>query len=290
MNQKKAWLVAPSNKLSEDNLILAKKRASLLGYEVLFRKDINRKDLYFAGSLQRRVKELNEAFSSKEGSIIFAVKGGYASMELLVKLDWNLILKSSKSFMGHSDITAILIGFYKKKYKGLLIHGPNIGSKITWSNDLKYLDLIKKCTSSEDYSILIPPSAKFLNKSNFEGKIFGGNLRIISHLFGTEFEIQPEDGDVLFFEDVRERPASIYTMFLQLYLSGKLNHIKALIIGHMNNSGKYLPLLERFLRRLNIPIIYELPLGHELKIIPIRLGDRINFDSKKNKLYFSRNK
>ncbi len=288
MENNKAWLIAPSNKLSSDQFLLSKERLISMGFQPFYRSDILRKDLYFAGTLSRRVDEINDAFSSSNGSFVFAIKGGYASMELLANLDWDLILSSKKSFMGHSDITALLVGFYKKNYSGVLVHGPNIGSKLTWSDDVKYLDLLKSCLKGDDYSFEVLSSAKFLNKSDFKGKIFGGNLRIICHLFGTEFEIQPSDGDVLFFEDVRERPASIYTMLLQLYLSGKLNHVKAILLGHMNKSGKYLPLLERFLRRLDIPVIYELPLGHESSMIPIRLGDTVSFDSITNTLSFSK--
>lgn len=280
---KDAWFIAPSNKITLVQLTNAKSRFTRLGLKYYFLESITRTDLYFAGTLSRRAKELTTALSSPNGNLVVAVKGGYASMELLSKLNWKKILKSKKTVMGYSDITAILLGLHTRGYKGRLIHGPNAGTK-AWGNVTR--SLIKNCINDLPYSIKVPRKAKFFNKNNFSGRVIGGNLRIISHMFGTKFELNPLPGDVLFFEDVQEESPAIYTMFLQLHMSGKLDNISGLLIGEMNKSTHYLPLLKRFLKHLKIPIIYELPLGHGKNMIPIRLGDEVKFDSETNELSF----
>lgn len=282
----KAWLFAPSNKIRLDHLERAKRRLTKLHLIPLYSDSIIRTDLYFAGTLSRRKRELQSALLSSEGNILFAVRGGYASMEILDKLNWKKILRCKKTIVGYSDITAILMGFFTKGYSGTLIHAPNIGTS-AWGKTS--FEILEKCFRGEDYEVPLLKKCKYMNEADFQGRLLGGNLRIISHMFGTKYEIAPKKGDVLFFEDVQEESPAIYTMFLQLYLTGKLDNISALIIGQMNKSTKYLPLLKRFLKRIKVPVLYEVPLGHGAKMIPMRLGDTVRYDSKKKTLYFSTN-
>jgi len=280
------YLIAPSSKINKRHLENAKFKLSLLGLNSNNRKDILSQDIYFAGSVKRRTEELNEALTSNS-EYIFAVKGGYAIMELFSFLNWDKILSTkNKTIMGFSDISALLLALTSKNYSGILVHGPNMGLK-EWEKNSNYVNLIKKVLSNKNYSFNLKNyNCKFQNKQNFSGRIIGGNLRIISLLYGTNYEIQVDDDSILFVEDVRERPAALYSMLLQLELTGKLKNIKALLIGSMVKCGKYLPLLEKFLERLEIPIIYELPIGHVNEMFPIRLNSKIHFDSENNIIHF----
>lgn len=281
-------LIAPSSYISVKKLKTSINRLKEFKFNYIYRKDVIEKEVYFAGTLNRRVKEFNEAFISNNKNI-FSIKGGYASMELLNYLNWEEILKQNKTFMGFSDITSLLIGLYSKGYQGRLIHGPNIGGNSWKGTFLHKKDFFLDCISGKDYYFKLEKEIKYKNLNDFEGEIIGGNLRIITHMIGTEFEPNFSN-KVVFLEDVREKPAAIYTMLLYLQMTNKLKHIKALLIGKMNNCGEYIELLELFFKRLNIPIIYELPLGHAGYMYPIRYGDLVKFDSKKKQLYFSETK
>ncbi len=286
MSQEKnsAWLIAPSNKISRSHLEKAKKRLTDIGYTPLFRKDILRTDLYFAGTLKRRRDELTEALTSEDSEFVFAVKGGYASMELLRKLDWKKILASQKTIMGYSDITAILIALHEKGYKGRLIHGPNIGTR-AWPTTGRYYEMLDACLHKRKYVFKLPKTLKSFHKKSFRGPIIGGNLRIINHLLGTDYDLKTK-GFVLALEDVRERPAAIYTMLIQLHFLKKFRGLKGVMFGQMNYCGNYLPLLKKFIRRLGIPVLYDLHLGHGRNMVPFAYGDEVVFDEKKNTLVF----
>lgn len=273
-------LISPSGKITARQLKSSVIRLEKIQYNVKYSKSILDKNVYFAGTVQRRVKEIEDAFYSDE-NIIFCCRGGYGSMELLDHLDWSKIMSTNKTLIGYSDITALLLGFYAKGYKKSLIHGPMPGFSNFDSNDL-----LKKCITCSPYSYKFGATVKTINDWDFKGEIVGGNLRIMCHMIGTKYELNTE-GKILFIEDVNERAAAIYNMLLHLEMCGKFTDIKALLIGEMHHCQKYIPLLELFLKRLKIPILYRLPLGHGKQMIPIKIGSTVAYSSKKKVLFFT---
>ncbi|MBT7903169.1 LD-carboxypeptidase [Candidatus Woesearchaeota archaeon] len=281
-------IIAPSKKISKHELIKGIQRLHKIGFIPKYNSDITSSDIYFAGTLQRRVLEIETALLEVKNPFIFCARGGYASMELLSHINPKLIKKSKKTIIGHSDITALLLGFYKKGFQGNLIHGPNICTK-NWIENSVSEKLLIDCLTNKPYKINLKNHTHILNEKSFNGHIIGGNLRIICHMIGTEYEIDTNK-KILFLEDVNERPAAIYNMLLHLKLAGKLKNIKALLIGNFQKSRNYLKLLEKFIKTLKIPIIYELRLGHQNNIIPIRLGDYVHYNTLTKNLSFKNNK
>lgn len=282
----KSFIIAPSKYVSKKILKNAQNRLNEIGISCAYEEDILSKEIYFAGSVKRRIQEIKKAFSDKESSIVFCLRGGYASMELLDNLPLRKLSISKKTFVGHSDITALLWGFYLNKYKGLLVHGQMPGSK-NWNDSIKFKKLYLDCLNGRNYKIKLPKSVVILNNKNFNGRIVGGNLRIITHMLGTHYE--PNfDNKVVFLEDVREKPAAIYTMLLQLQLCGKFKKIKGLLLGDFPFCGNYQPLLMLFIQRFRIPVLAYLPLGHSKLMFPIRFDDEVSYNSKSKTLLFSR--
>jgi muramoyltetrapeptide carboxypeptidase len=67
-----------------------------------------------AGSLTERVQDIHEMFLNKEIKGIFCTTGRYISIQLLEFIDWNIIWKNPKMFIGYSDITILLNSIYAK--------------------------------------------------------------------------------------------------------------------------------------------------------------------------------
>lgn len=63
-----------------------------LGYEVEMGKHIKEKYGYLAGSDKQRVEDLHHMFLDDNIKAIVALRGGYGSMRLLNRLDYNLTL------------------------------------------------------------------------------------------------------------------------------------------------------------------------------------------------------
>ena len=67
--------------------------------------------VYFAGSVERRVRELEEMFVRDDVRAVFCARGGYGANYLLDQLDLEKIEAHPKIFVGYSDITSSLTYF-----------------------------------------------------------------------------------------------------------------------------------------------------------------------------------
>ena len=82
-----------------------------LGYKPFYFDSIFDRDLYFAGSVERRTRELEEMFVRDEVRAILCARGGYGSNYLLDRLDLKKIKAHPKIFVGYSDLTTLLTYF-----------------------------------------------------------------------------------------------------------------------------------------------------------------------------------
>jgi len=132
--------------------------------------------------------------------------------------------------------------------------------------------------------------------------IVGGNLTVLCTLLGTPFQkLHDQDfrNSFLFLEDVDEAFYRIDRMMQQLLMSGCLDHIHGIILGTFlgcrDSSPQVLsspssrtatkPLRKTLLpkqalraifreigNRLQIPVVYHLPVGHGPRLAPLPLG------------------
>jgi len=84
------------------------------GYKVLVGLNVGKNHGYLAGSDEERVSDLHSMFRNKNVKAIMCVRGGYGSPRLLDKIDYKLIKKNPKLFIGYSDITAFANGVSAK--------------------------------------------------------------------------------------------------------------------------------------------------------------------------------
>ena len=84
-----------------------------LGYKVKLSQNIYKKDRYLSGSDEEKIKELHSFFQDSEIKLILNARGGYGSIRLINKIDYEIIKANPKPFCGFSDITALLLMFYK---------------------------------------------------------------------------------------------------------------------------------------------------------------------------------
>jgi muramoyltetrapeptide carboxypeptidase len=120
---------------------------------------------------------------------------------------------------------------------------------------------------------------------NVTGKIWGGNLAMITHLAGTPYLPRINHG-ILYVEDINEHPYRIERMIYQLHHAGVLQRQSALLLGDFsaykllpNDNGFNFATMVDYLReRLGIPIITGLPFGHCRDKITIPFGARAQFD------------
>ena len=114
-----------------------------------------------------------------------------------------------------------------------------------------------------------------------EGILTGGNLKTIETLAGSKSDINT-DGKILFVEDTGEYLYSIDRMFWNLKRTGKLNKLKALIVGGFKikpsedpaeEFGKnlYEIVLEK-VKEFNYPVCFDFPVGHQKDNFALKCG------------------
>ncbi len=255
-----------------------------LGYKVEVGKNVGISDGYLAGSDKQRVDDLHSMFANKNVRAILSVRGGYGSGRLLDKIDYNLIKKNPKIFVGYSDINALQTAFFNKT--GLVTFaGPMLAvdfhdevSPFTEELFWQAITSTKKIGKLKN-----PGNEKFytLNKGRGEGRIIGGNLSLLVSLMGTEYAPKFKDA-ILLLEDIHEAPYRIDRMLNQIRLAKAFKQIKGVILGHFVDCVEQDPLkksltlneviIEYFQKQQKIPVIYNVKHGHLKDNITVPYG------------------
>src|SRR5215469_8006943 len=101
-------IVAPASNIKRADLDAGCEALRRAGYRPVYNESILDRDLYFAGSVGRRVRELEEMFERDDVRAIVCARGGYGANYLLNELDVDKIKTHPKVFVGYSDLTSLL--------------------------------------------------------------------------------------------------------------------------------------------------------------------------------------
>jgi len=271
-------IIAPASCIDSAMLEAGCNALISLGYEPVYSPSILDRDLYFAGSLDRRVHEFHEMWQRKDVRAVICARGGYGTNYLLDRIDLEMVKQVPKIFMGYSDVTTLLTWFADQ---GLVtFHGPMVTKD--FGSGLVDLPSFSAATSGEGFAISLAASAvEVLVPGVAEGILYGGCLSMLVASLGTPYSAQTE-GKLLLLEDVAAKPYQIDRMLMHLKLAGKLHDVKGIIFGEMldcvqpgGQSYTLQHIVLRVLGDLRIPIVYGLPSGHVSKPnITLPLGAR----------------
>lgn len=241
---------------------------------------------YLAGEDKARLKDLHAMFRDKTIKAVLCARGGYGAHRLLQKLDYSLLSRHPKIFVGYSDITALLCALFRKS--GMItIHGPVVRDLLKSGGRNASL-LLKLMTSSELTTVNFPRGTA-VKRGRAEGVVLGGNLSLICHLVGTPF-LPPLRGKLLFVEEKGEPLYRIDRMLTHLLLSGELEKCAGLMVGTLEECGdpaSVMALVRERCSRLNMPILSGLPVGHGEDNVPLPIGVRAVLDTKTMSLEFT---
>jgi muramoyltetrapeptide carboxypeptidase len=293
-------IVAPASPLyNKSDLVRGMKTLEEWGYKVIVGEHVNARNEYLAGTDEQRASDINSMFENDQVDAIFVTQGGYGSARLLRHINFDLIKKNPKIFIGYSDITAIHLAI--QKLTGLVsFHGPGMaGFNPEELSDYRKNQLFKALLLEEPIGeIELADKKKWINIINpgeARGEMIGGNLSLICSSLGTPYEIETE-GKILFFEELDTEPWVIDHMLSHLFNAGKLQKAVGIVIGECKDCVPYThhpgfpvtfsleDLLEEYIKPLNIPAIYGLPLGHTKDLATIPLGVQGFLDATNGKL------
>lgn len=190
---------------------------------------------YLASSDANRLADLHAMFADKKVDGVICLRGGYGTSRIVGDIDFDLVRKNPKIFIGFSDITMLNLAFLQK-CRLVNFNGPMAAStfvdtspsRFCVSGFLRTLGQAEPAGSiwqgHEDHNFRI------IRPGEATGQLTGGNLSLLAASIGTPFEIQTR-GKIVFIEEVDEKPYRIDRMLTQMLLAGKLKDAAGIVIG-----------------------------------------------------------
>ena len=287
-------VIAPASALAEKVITRAIENLTSLGFKVKLGKNVREQKGYLAGTDEQRLEDLHWAFSDPEVDAVWCIRGGYGVTRILPKVDFKLIKKNPKIFIGYSDITALHVAIHQKT--GLVtFHGPVGTSDYTeftkpnvWNlltNPTPQYKLVHSEENLKKDSNLFKPEV--ITAGKCRGQLIGGNLSLLSAMDGTPFALDNLKGKILFMEDIDERPYRVDRMLTQMLQSHDLSKLAGIALGVFEGCNpkpdeNSLSLIECFkdrLGNLGIPVIYGLSFGHISNQYTLPVGIEAEMDT-----------
>ena len=282
----KVGIVAPASNLKREMLDAGCDGLRRAGYEPFYFESILDRDLYFAGSVERRAREMEDMFARDDIRAIICARGGYGSNYLPLMLDPKKIVAHPKILVGYSDITT-LVCCLADAANFVTFHGPMVAKDFAVADGLDLESWQNAVGGAAEWSIAEGSGAKPLLSGQAEGILYGGCLSMLVASLGTQHEIRTA-GTILFMEDVATKPYQIDRMLMQLKLAGKLNDVRGMIFGEMldcrqspDQDYTLEDVILRIVEDLRIPVAFGLHSGHVSRAnitLPIGVRARLTVD------------
>lgn len=255
------------------------------GLRVELGENLFKRHHQFAGTDEERTKDLQWAIDHPIAKAVLIAGGGYGTLRVIDKVNFKSLKKFPKWFIGYSDTTVLQARLAKLNFAS--IHGT---MAFQFPKNKEATLSIQKLLFGKPLKYNIPLSA--LNRTgSAEGEITGGNLSLIYALSGSVDDLNTKN-KILFIEDLDEQLYHIDRMMLQLKRSGKLKHLKALIVGGMSDmKDNAIPfgktaneIVWDAVKDYNYPVCFDFPAGHIDHNMALMFGKKIKLSVQKNRV------
>ncbi len=255
---------------------------------------------YLAGTDDERLSDLHSMFANKNVKAIFCLRGGFGSPRLLDKINYKLIQKNPKIFVGYSDITALQMAFLEKA--GLITFGGPMPAvdfvdPISTYTEEMFWTLVTTNKKIGKVKLADEMKIRTLTKGTAAGRLVGGNLSLINSLVGTSFLPNMKD-KILLLEDIGEMPYKIDRMLNHLRLAKIFQQIKSVLIGRFAECYENDPakrsltlgeVMDHYFGQLGKPVVYNFPHGHIADKLTVPFGAIIRINATKGFVEYTEN-
>lgn len=268
-------IIAPASRCSDQRLTELKELLASWQLNCIVDDDIFGNDLLCANTDEARLKSLQDGLQDSNIKAIICARGGYGSMRLIPELAKMTLPDSFKLLVGMSDITALHL-FLEHQWKWPTVHGAL--AKELFS--LESIASLKSLLFGEvDHAKFSGYPLNDLAKKNrtIETTVTGGNLCLVQTSIGTAWQIQGRN-KIILLEDVGERGYRVDRMLEHLRQAGVFNDAAAIVfgdfVGGKEPDGTTLvnPVIERFAKSCEIPVMQIEGIGHDYINFPMPLG------------------
>lgn len=254
------------------------------GLKVVPGKNLYKISHQFAGTDAERTHDLQWAIEHKTARAVLIAGGGYGTLRIIDRVNIKPLLKFPKWFVGYSDTTVVHARLAKLGVAA--IHGTMAFQFA--KNEAATLS-VKRLLFGENLTYDVVPHE--LNRAgSAKAELVGGNLSLLYALSGSVDDIDTRN-KILFIEDLDEQLYHIDRMMLQLKRSGKLKHLKGLLVGGMtemkDNAVPYGKTAEQIIfdavKEYRYPVCFNFQAGHIERNTALYLNRKVHLTVTKNK-------
>jgi muramoyltetrapeptide carboxypeptidase len=276
-------IAAPASPVEQQRFASGLKVLKSLGLEVVFSRHMFTSQGYLAASDEQRAQELNRYFEDQSIHAILCARGGFGSMRILDRLDFELIRRQPKLFVGYSDISALLWVLLDQG-RLVCLHGPTIAGLDAL--DAPSLDAFSDALFNDPCIELKATAPCVIRDGQASGVVVGGNLTTLCHLAGTPFAPR-WDNCILVLEDCGEAPYRIDRMLCQLRYAGCLNTPAGVALGDFTKCGSISEIYSIFRKAIpDCPIVAGFSFGHGTTNLSLPIGLTATLDANAAKLSY----
>ncbi|MBU0999957.1 LD-carboxypeptidase, partial [Patescibacteria group bacterium] len=218
-----------------------KRLISEMGFKIKEGSTTGKTRWWMSGTPKAVADDINSMFSDKKVKVIIAHTGGYSAISVVEYLDYDLIRKNPKPFIGMSDMTIYHLAIFSKtKVVGFHMDDLSYGfgrelkkGQENWPqlNQEFFLQFLTKTNAPG----IIKPVTEWeeWKTGKTQGHLIGGILERISTLAGTKYfpSLDSFNGSIFFWEEIGRDLPEIYQHLYQLKHMGILERINGMLIG-----------------------------------------------------------
>jgi len=249
------------------------------GLKVLLGNNLHAKHGQFAGTDEQRLSDLQWAIDAQDVNAVVCSRGGYGTVRILDKINWQNFEKHPKWIVGYSDITALHLDILAQQHV-CTIHGTMPISIPTEHSegDSRSVESLQKALFGDNISYALG-NHRLNIKGDAFGPVLGGNLSMVYSLLGSK-SIPDWAGSILFLEDLDEYLYHVDRMMMNIKRNGILEKVSAIVVGGMtdmnDNAVPYGKSAEEIIHEhcadLGVPLYFGFPAGHQSPNLSLVMG------------------
>ena len=261
----KIAIAAPARKVTPEEMNFAIHWLHENGFESVFDNRLYSVDNIAAGSDTLRAAIIQEYLDRDDIDAIWMARGGYGSIRIIDRLDFTRFIRHPKPIIGFSDVTVFHGKLSRLGIPSIHASMPHILANKTPEALQSLIDALTG--KPLNYNWPSHPLNKF---GSVTGVIVGGNLSVLYGMIGSN-SFPETDGKILFIEEVDEYIYHVERMMYGLKRAGKLDHLKALVIGGLtdihDNPDPFGKSVEQAIfdvvKDYDYPVCFGFPAGHQ---------------------------
>ncbi|MGL4993599.1 MAG: S66 peptidase family protein [Bacteroidales bacterium] len=275
-------IVTPSGAIDASEVVVAIDRIESWGYNVVVMPNALGINGRYCGTEEQRLDDFHQALANNAIAAILCSRGGYGLLQIIDRIDRDLIVNNPKWIIGYSDITALHA--LVNSCGVASIHSPMVRHIVESNHGDAPIESLRRILS--EGSIVYNVKPHILNRgAEFSGRLVGGNLAILLSLRGTSFDpLEYTPNPVLFIEDIGESPYKVERMLHTLRLGGVFDRLSALIVGEFSDynedpsmGASLYELIRNMVEPYSFPTIFGFPVGHTQNNYPLICGSEISY-------------